>query len=137
MARSILTMASTVALALGVSACSPGVDTMRVDNRASNLEGQNSDAVLQCMGEPQSIQTLGGSEIWRYTHERVVEHDAYDLYGGTPGVIIRMPASTQQGTCIADVTVIDDVVQSISFSGDSGGGLNRRWACMPLMENCQ
>jgi hypothetical protein len=130
-------LAVALAASIAVAACSPGLDTMRVDNRASKLEGQSADALRQCMGEPQSVRQTETGEVWRYLKERVEHRDAYDMYGGSPGMIFRMPASTDRRTCVADVVVNDNVVKSITFSGDSGGGLNRRWACLPLMEKCQ
>ncbi len=131
--RPVLAVFSSIFLA----ACSAGLDTRRVDSRIANLDGQSATALRQCMGDPHSVGQTESGEVWRYEHERVEHRNAYDLYGGTPGVIIRMPASTQRGTCSVDVTVRDDLVRSITFGGNSGSGTDRRWACLPLVENCQ
>lgn len=129
-------LAASLVLVTAMAACSPGLDTRRVDNRASGLEGQKASVLRQCMGDPHAVEQTATGETWRYAHERVEERKAHDLYGGTPGVIIRVPASTERRFCVAEVKVENDIVQSITFSGDSGNGMNRRWACMPLMANC-
>ena len=98
------------AIGLALTACS--IQRAQIANDAqAKMIGLSKEQVLACMGPPLNKGTGGASEVWSYN-------------------------SGKGGNCNVKVTIKDDHVSAVDYSGLTGGLLSPNEQCAYAVEKC-
>jgi hypothetical protein len=98
------------AIGLALSACSIQRGQIANDAQAKMI-GLSKEQVLACMGPPVNKDTGGATEVWSYN-------------------------SGKGGNCNVKVTIKDDHVSAVDYSGLTGGLLSPNEQCAYAVEKC-
>ena len=98
------------AIGLALSACSIQRGQIANDAQAKMI-GLSKEQVLACMGPPLNKDTGGAAEVWSYN-------------------------SGKGGNCNVKVTIKDDHVSAVDYSGLTGGLLSPNEQCAYAVEKC-
>jgi hypothetical protein len=98
------------AIGLALSACSIQRGQIANDAQAKMI-GLSNEQVRTCMGEPLNKTTEGTAEVWPYN-------------------------SGKGGNCKVNVTIKDDHVSAVDYSGLTGGLLSPNEQCAYAVEKC-
>ena len=102
--------ATAIVIGLALSACS--IQRAQIANDAqAKMIGLSKEQVLACMGPPLNKGTGGASEVWSYN-------------------------SGKGGNCTINVTIKDDHVSAVDYSGLTGGLFTPNEQCAYAVEKC-
>lgn len=108
-----------VTLVLG--GCGSIAAMQTADTAKSRMIGQTKEAVLGCMGPPDSKQAEGATEVW--------------AYGTTNAVSISQNKATPEA-CRALVTFSSGRVSSVAYDAQSDALLAQTVNCARLVSRC-
>jgi len=91
-----------------------------------SLVGMSDERILACMGPPRSRAAAGGLEVWQYQSGNGQIDIERDVNG----------AVATQRHCLINISMRERQVQSVSYSGPTGGLLSAGEQCAFALQGC-
>lgn len=118
--RNVLTASFlAVFLCTSVGACALAFERRQVELAQRDLVGMSRDSLIECAGEPESVEVVGDRETLRYLSEH-------------PETEIHKRAST----CVASFTLRRGHVEHLHYETLAGRLVKQREACAPIIDDC-
>lgn len=100
----------------------------------SQLVGMSSEQVLACMGIPANRATLGETEVWEYGSGNGQQTLA--AAGNANGNFATASGVARQRFCKIDLVMRGGLVQTVNYSGPTGGLITQGEQCAYAVQNC-
>ncbi len=97
------------------------------------MVGMSKAQILACAGTPRTIVHDGDAELLTYS---IATRDADLLLGRAPTYAEQVTGTARPRDCRVTFLIRDNVVQSVSYRGNTGGLLTQGDACYPIIRHC-
>jgi hypothetical protein len=115
-----------------VAACTWGRSQDAKEAR-TKLVGMSRSEIIACAGNPKTTIRDGSREYLAY----VAGSPDYDLVLGVkPNEVQKLTGTARPVNCKVRFMLRDDVVESVSYTGNTGGLLTRDSACAAVVRRC-
>jgi hypothetical protein len=138
MRYSIKTMAVVSFLAVQLSGCGGNNAYTRSDiAKAAKTEliGMTKENLLSCAGVPNGSYVSNGTEFLSYRSGGSTSHSAYTT-PGIGGYAPRTYISSRNRYCDINITLKNNIVRKVNYSGKTGAALSRDSECAYVLERC-
>ena len=98
----------------------------------TELIGMSKGELLSCAGVPDKAMSSNGIEFLSYRSGGETSYSAKTIYGYNPTTFIN----SSHRFCDITITLKNDKVQKVSYSGKTGGLLTQGEQCAYVLENC-
>jgi hypothetical protein len=98
----------------------------------TELIGMSKGELLSCAGVPDKAMSSNGSEYLSYRSGGETSYSANTIYGYNATTFIN----SKYKFCDITITLKNDKVQSVKYSGQTGGLLTQGEQCAYVLENC-
>ena len=126
------TAASAAIIMIALSGCS--LERAETAEKAKReLVGTSSQALLACAGRPNEVIHDGDLQFWNY---RTGGRDYDYLLARKPNEVERLLGTDTKRSCQATILIRNGIVQSVRYSGNTGGLATQYEACAQLVDRC-
>jgi len=98
----------------------------------TELIGMSKNELLSCAGVPDKAASSNGVEFLSYRSGGETNYSANTFYGYNTTTLIN----SSHRFCDITITLKNDKVQRVSYSGKTGGLLTQGEQCAYVLENC-
>lgn len=111
---------------------------MQAQDAKKQLVGMTGEKIFTCMGPPHSRSTMGAVEVWQYNSG----NGQVDVTGSTTGnmigqtALVSRTATASTRFCTVNLAMKDGAVQSVNYSGPTGGALTEGEQCAFAVRAC-
>ena len=127
----ILVISISIAAIASLSGCKYNrVKTAQVAK--TEMIGMSKGELLSCAGVPDKAMSSNGTEFLSYRSGGETSYSANTIYGYNATTFIN----SSYRFCDITITLKNDKVQRVSYSGKTGGFLTQGEQCAYVLENC-
>jgi hypothetical protein len=98
------------------------------------LVGMTDEKIFACMGPPRGHSTLGSTDVWQYNSGN--GHVQTGAVVTANSGIVSGSAVTTARFCTVNIAMSNRVVQSVNYSGPTGGVLTEGEQCAFAVKAC-
>lgn len=109
--------------------------SLQAQDAQKQLVGMTDEKIMTCMGPPHSRSAAGATEVWQYGSGdgTTSAHANANNWGG--GIVTGSVTSSSR-YCMINIAMREHVVQSVNYSGPTGGILTGGEQCAFAMQAC-
>lgn len=96
------------------------------------LQGKSREQILSCMGPSERSEKIGKTEVWSYSSGG----DSVGTAIGTNSNVAIGTVFTKRRYCVINISFAEGIVDSVSYSGRTGGWLSGGEQCAFALDRC-
>jgi hypothetical protein len=111
---------------------------LQAQDAKKQLVGMTGEKIFTCMGPPHSRSAMGAVEVWQYNSG----NGQVDVTGSTTGnmigqtALVSRTATASTRFCTVNLAMKDGAVQSVNYTGPTGGALTEGEQCAFAVRAC-
>lgn len=109
--------------------------SLQAQDAQKQLVGMSDEKIMTCMGPPNVRSAVGQTEVWQYGSGdgSTTAHASANNWGGG---LVTGSVSSSSRYCMINIAMRDHAVQSVSYSGPTGGLLTDGEQCAFATRAC-